>query len=77
MVMHEDLDLVALEVILEIVEGQEQVGLEATTETQEDQVQEEMVANLDLGATLEIQEGQALVETLDHQVMVDLVVETV
>lgn len=77
MVMQEDLDLVALEVILEIVEGQEQVGLEATTETQEDQVQEEMVADLDLGATLEIQEDQALVETLDHQAMVDLVVETV
>lgn len=77
MVMQEDLDLVALEVILEIVEGQEQVGLEATTETQEDQVQEEMVADLDLGATLEIQEDRALVETLDHQAMVDLVVETV
>lgn len=60
-----------------IVEGQEQVGLEATTETQEDQVQEEMVADLDLGATLEIQEDQALVGTLDHQAMVDLVVETV
>lgn len=38
MEMQEDLDLVALEVILEIVEGQEQVGLEAIMETQEDQV---------------------------------------
>lgn len=35
------------------------------------------MADLDLGATLEIQEDQALVETLDHQAMVDLVVETV
>lgn len=77
MEMSEDPEQEELEVIVVIVEGQEQVGLEATTETQEDQVQEEMVADLDLGATLEIQEDQALVETLDHQAMVDLVVETV
>lgn len=77
MEMLEDPEQEELEVIVVIVEGQEQVGLEATTETQEDQVQEEMVANLDLGATLEIQEDQVLVGALDHQAMVDLVVETV